>query len=469
MFAQDPFARRVFWARPRLGQQDILPEMIAPRTPNRLDEVPVNVILSRRQLLLVADEASNMPADISAALNVVPEEPAIRVGQKKEEEPSKLGTWSADDYTAIAAVYREPTEDELRDLSLIDGFFAKREKRQSNQKTDLSYTGLIRGIACGTARSQATGPFSVMSRHNIPAWMEPRGMSREVSSPFVGNPFFCGPAQDIPLPMSFFWYWDNIPAYFGINEALPWEEVKGTVLRAIAVLDALKDYPFPSPISVMPQLWYHSIQSNMKEFVHQDIIVNRTLARFWITIAVLQVYEDVSAWIISRLKRKAKRQKRMAIIKAIGMAAVFAIMAAGLGAAFATLIPAGSIVTAGQAAQAVTSAIQYAISYENRKRAAEDLEKAAKQFEKDDPAFAEEAHKAAETMDYMAAQTQRLAELTQEEAEAIAEGDVEQEVTPEEIGGPLLDVPPEEPGASPLVGGGVAAAGIVALAFAIFS
>ncbi len=481
MFALDPFGQRVFTAaRPTralrgmrvfMGQTpealppEILPEMIAPEVRNRLAEVPVDIIRSRRQLLLVADAGGRMPATLDEALKRV----YVPRGQAQKQLEEKGGTrdvpissWNKDDYAFLVAVNADPTEEELRDTALIDGLWTP--QRFGVQRGRPGLMDALAAVACGTAHTEGIPREVVQAfsgERGGPPWLQQRGMPRGAATPFAGNPFICGKPQKIPFPQSMWHYGDRIPQYFGLNGRLPWEEIKGPALRTIAMLDALVDYPFPPPISVMPQFWYEAVKGQMQEFVHQDIIINRALARLWITMAVIENYESLSARIIHELKQKAKRQKRKKLVTTIALGITLAVIGVGLAAAFAAIIPAAGAVTAAAASEAVTNAVQLALSAEEKKKAAQDMEKVAKQFEADAPRFAEEARKAAQMLDYQAAQEAAAAAPTLEEAEAIAEGGVEKEVGPEDTGGPLLDVPPpaEGPSRETLhIGGGVVAA-----------
>jgi hypothetical protein len=459
MFAKDPFAHRVFWNRPRLGQQEILPEMIAPRVPNRLDELTVDRILQRHLMLILTDGAGNIPASRPSYRDVY-----LRGKNFKDLYDATLRDWSDQDYATLVAIFRDPTEDELKDLALIDEFF--RVGRRSYMKVYAypdSTEERLRGSACST---QPGGIFGAQ----LPG----------VHQALIGNPFFCPGIHEIPLPKSMYAFLrypePGYPKYFGIRNDLPWEEVKGPVLRSIAVLDALVNYPFPSPISLMPSYWYAypEVHEAAKTFIHQDIIINRALARLWITFAIIgdggSVYNNVSARIIHDLEKEARDAKRMAIIRGIGLAAVFAIITAGLGAALApaiaAIVPAGVPLTGATVASAITSGVKQAMTYQEKKDATDALEKISDLFAQSDPAFAAEASKLAETFGFLG---EKVKELTAEGLEAAAEGKRAKD--------DLSDVP-EDPAAPPpnyglttnlLVGGGVAAAGVAALAWAIFS
>lgn len=222
------------------------------------------------------------------------------------------------------------------------------------------------------------------------------------------------------------------------------------------------DYPFPRPISVMPGIWYWKLKGDIQNYVAMDMIHTVPLDRMWITIATTMNYDEISAKIIKELKEKAKRKKRKAIIKKIAFGLTLGVISLGVGQALAGIIPAGIPVGATEIASATTQAIEMGVDYRDRKQMAEAMEKVAKQFERDDPRFAEEARKTAETFEFLSAEAERAAELAQDEAEAIAEGETEREIGPETHGQNLDFFPEDSPLTALLIGGGIAA-GVVGL------
>lgn len=449
----DPFGRSRLWnahARGRgLGQaaveegpEIITSDMIAGALPNRLSEVPVWIILSRRKLAVrIFGPDMKVSTDTSF--------------MTQSEVLSRSGgvylfkDWTEQDMAAMAAVANDPTEDELQDLALVDGYFAG---TQYAKKLD-SYT------RPGSMFDPGAKEISFSSYCSDPKYSK--------------NPFFCQPAQkyDKPRTMSlvFMDAWlansGRYSDYFGIDPNLPWEEVKPVMLRAIAVMDALKDYPFPPPIDIRPQYWYVSTKGDINKFIRQDIIVTRDLARIWITMAIVNNYNAVAAWIVHDLEKEARDDKRMAVIKAIGMGAAFAIITAGLGYALAPviapLVSAGVPVTADAVASGIMSGVQQALSADQKKQLADDMDKVGKMFDADAPAFAAEAYKVRDTFSYLG---EAMSELTDEQKEAINQARQSPEYGASEVG-EQYDV---EPSNWPLqkklmIGGGIAAAGVATI------
>jgi hypothetical protein len=441
-----------------------------PGQPNRLALIPVDMIRDRNVLLWIADRDGSVPDDPKAAKHQLRRifeaigRAMSGLGGRAWGVPTPVLLWNDEDMRILLQVANGPTADEIRDLALVDAFFGREER--DGRGGDL--TKLIAPLACTGGQLPRTSDDPALRRlFHEPgerrislAWMAtPR---RNQPTTIASNPFFCTPATQVQVPSPGSLLRVNLREFFAIDSREEWGDVRMTLDNSLAFLTALVDYPFPSPISVMPGVWFGHVQGNIREFVHQDLFITPPLARLWVTLAVVTKYNDASAEIVHKLKRDAKRKKRKELIRKIALAATFAVITAGLALALAPLVAplvaAGIPLSASTVAGGVTGVIQYAMNEQDRKQAAEDLEKVAEQFERDDPAFAAEARKAAETIDYLAAATKRAAELTQEETDAIREGDTESEYTPQEVG--YFPDESHEPGLSTetlIVGGGIAA------------
>lgn len=379
--------------------------------------------------------------------------------------------WTEGDFKALAAVANDPTEDELEDLALIDGFFKGspaytdgstivREGWTNPQTKRLS----LRAMCGGKPDMQSNYPGSDAERD---AW--------QFAKKYAANPFFCAPAQNIPKPrtMSFFLqpFW-GLAKYFDINPELPWEEVKPVVLRAIAMLEALMDYPFPSPIDIRPQYWYQAAQSDINKFIRQDIVITKPLARLWVTCSLVNEgptgIASLSAYIMHDMERDARHRARIEIVQKVAMAATFAVLTLGLGYALAPLIAplvsAGIPITTEAVSGAVISGVQKALTAKEAKDAAETMDKVGKLFEVDNAAFAQEAYKVRDTFNYMG---EAMSDLTDEQKAAIDQVKSSPEYSSSEVG-EQYDV---EPSSWPtqkkiLIGGGIAAAVAAGLAIA---
>ena len=123
-------------------------------------------------------------------------------------------------------------------------------------------------------------------------------------------------------------------------------------------------------------------------------------------------------------------------------------------------------ITADAVASAVMGGVQQAISAEQKKQAAEDMDKVGKMFEADAPAFAQEAYKVRDTFSYMG---EAMSDLTDEQKAAIDQVKASPEYSSAEVG-EQYDV---EPSSWPLqkklmIGGGIAAAGVAAVLAVVF-
>lgn len=505
----DPFGRSRLWSvhkKRSLGDaealQDVVTsEMIASSVPNRLAEVPVKTILARHRLRyrMFGDDAK-VSMDTSW----------MATAEKAASENNQIYVfkdWTEDDFKALAAVANDPTEEELRDLAFIDGFWSNSPYYYLGEMVPSG--SLFSGFGIVKLRDMCSGipdiplteqqaieqggwgtPFNLIGQRRPP---DPDTAAYAFAQKYAANPFFCGKADVMPVPRTltpeviqrgsgflhvrvpsaifptglttYTRREAGYPEFFGIDVNLPWEEVKGQALRSVAMLDALVDYPFPPPIDIRPQYWYATFTEDMKNFLRQDIVVNRALARLWITVATVNKYNDIAAWIMHDIEKQARDDKRDKLIQTIALGATFAVITLGLGYALAPLLAplatAGIPVTGSTVASAITSGVQQAMTAEQKKDAAKAMEDVAKLFAADAPAFSKEALAARDTFGYLG---EALTELTEEQKAAIDQVKNSPEYSASEVGEQYDAEPSNWPLQKKLmIGGGIAAAGVAAI------
>lgn len=485
----DPFGRSRIWSvhkKRSLGDaealQDVVTsEMIASSVPNRLAEVPVKIILARHRLRYrMFGDDGKVSTDTSW----------MAEAEKTAEERNQIYVfkdWTEDDFKALAAVANDPTEEELRDLAFIDGFWANSPYYALGELVPSG--SLFSGFGITKLRDMCSGIPDLPAKPF--ASQDPQAY--EFAKKYAANPFFCGKADVMPVPRTLTpwvigsgssWMHVRIPSayfptglvtykkqeagypeFFGIDVNLPWEEVKAIALRSVAMMDALVDYPFPPPIDIRPQYWYSTFLGDMKNFLRQDIVVNRALARLWITVATVNKYNDIAAWIMHDIEKQARDDKRAHLIQTIALGATFAVITLGLGYALAPLLAplatAGIPVTGSTVASAITSGVQQAMTAEQKKDAAKAMEDVAKLFEADAPAFSKEALAAKDTFGYLG---EALTELTEEQKAAIDQVKNSPEYSASEVGEQYEEEPSSWPVQKKLmIGGGIAAAGVAAV------
>jgi hypothetical protein len=460
-----------------------LPSVVLPPGENRLLNVKISSILDR----LVLDPA--WTAYIKA-LHDRPPEPTSSgrafAFQQRQAPVPEIPELPADDKAVLEAVRRNPTQEELEDLSVIDSFYLHDPHFGLDPSMGRVPEGFIPSqlLPCTPADER----MKYLDREPkgkgppLPQWFWKQQREAKAAADALTDmekalpdlskdPFFC--TKPIAIPGNqYIQQFFGRGGYFGIDESKPWGAERVPVWNSISFLGGLDGYPAPRPIPAMPGAWYNAIRADSAKFVHTGLILNPALARFWITLETLQVYDSVSNQIIAELKRQAKKKKRQALIQGIVIAVAGTILTFGLAAAIAPAIAAIGIAaaTAGTVASAVaTTAVQVGqmeLAAQEKRQAAKDLEKISKQFEAGDAGYAAEMDKAAQILDYEAAQEERAAKMSQEEIDALTEGGPA-EIGPEDVGG-VHDFKPEQystgPSTALLVGGGlVAAAGAGAL------
>jgi len=305
----------------------------------------------------------------------------------------------------LVPIAASSTPAELTDLSLIDWFYDDRWVRFGRN----TGSGILRD------RARSYKHYVQLQAPNDPFYNPPEYDPRIGGIPHIN---FMGPSD-----------------YFGIQTSSPWGNMKLAVENAAVVLRQLFGYPFPSPISAMPDFWVIMAKPELQALVKAGKPLNPVETRVWITMNILSHYEEVSAQIAHHFEEvqddAQDRARRIAIIK-VGFGLVISIV-------FPALIA------------SAFSAIQTVQSIQQQQEAADavrDMENAAAAFDATDAAFAKEI---------------RIATEYYEEKLAQAQG-------PAAPGGTAPGAPEEaQAGGIPtelLVGGGIAAAAAtVALVF----
>lgn len=320
-------------------------------------------------------------------------------------------TLTQDEAAILTAIEADPTDEELADLTLIDGFFnaADAEKFVNahpgptltegvcaalDPKGDHGLHGM--GMASYAPPPTPAGVIGKWLLYEPPSgrgWSfgrnTPNASSDEIDS-IKGSSFFCAAPQSWPYPNKIQIDW---PSFFGIDQNQSWGVIKLQVKNAITIMNSLNSYPFPPPIDIAAAQFWYTVQGDLQKYVQGERIEPEGF-RFWITIQVLQNYNDIVDRMEAVMKRKAKKAKRKAIMTAIGLAIVSIIAP--------YLLPAIVVATAAL----IQTVIQTYMDLQARRKAAKEMAETAKLFEADAPAFAVEVRDLADMMDSQAAQAE---------------------------------------------------------------
>lgn len=316
----------------------------------------------------------------------------------------------ADQAALVDAIQAAPTPEETEDLVLFRQFFVE-PWIHGLQRAASSVSSALQNI---TLR-----PFGLFGR------------GRFLSGPLIQTI----PQQQLLPPFRFIGIRGLVGpgAYFGVD-GMTWAEARPIVRNAMELVRALANYPLPSPIPEMPIIFYDEAQADLSEAARYPGQLDPQLARFMVTMTVLENYNTVSARIIDELEEEAEEARRGAIIEAVVIGIASLVLPAVVGAGLA--------------------AIKTVMDAREAREAAKDMKEAAQQFAATDAAFAAEVRRAADIIEYETAQ-----------AEAQAAAASQAAVQPAATAAPV----PEEGGVPTelLVGGGIAAA--AAAAFALLS
>lgn len=348
----------------------------------------------------------------------------------------------------IRVIAAESSSEDLDDLSLIDGFFGVPVGADPYSR-ELPLTRDLCDIMKGKANATPYRGGALSTAQAIWAWLDyaPPGRafwgshttnaSESEREGIRTNPFFCGRPTEFPrvvygLPEA------DYAGWFDIDPNQAWGTVKQQVKNAITVMEVVGSYPFPPPLDLKDDaaFWILAI-SDIREIVHTPALVDPEAVRYWITMTILANYVAWSDRIAEDAKKKAKKAKRKMIMTVVALAV------ASIVAAF--LLPA----VIALAASAIQTAVTTYVDAQKRRKAAQEMANASKMFADDAPAFSKEVDHAAAMLDEQAAAQEAALKPSPEVQAAIDE--VKAETGP--AWGTILPV-----------GGGIAAAGLVALA-----
>lgn len=430
------------------------PFMGQDRSLNRLENLPVTAIQKR---VLVSLPLLQMKHDLFARQQEAQQRQGFRargVVAAPDALTEALGLGAegipalTDDEQAVLKMISEnPTDDELADLAIIDGFFPDTSQPNAYRPEETSLTQQVcAGLKSGQQFRSNPGGFGRVIRPPSPVevilhWLTyvpistgrfskagPPNVSAEELKTITDNKFFCEEPNHYAFNNS----------HFGTDPNQAWGTIKPKVKNAITMGEVISKYPFPPPLDKYTGTFWQFAGNDIQNMIAVSTPLDPETIRFWITLFVIGNYNAMVEKIQKDLKAKAKKAKRKAILQAVGLAVLSIVAAFALPAIIAL------------AAAVIKTAITTYIDIQKQKEAAKAMADSAKLFEKDAPLFAKEADKTAKMLDEVTAIQEASKPPTPEMQAAINE--VEQE-TPSTGGG-----------VSPLVPiGGIAAAGLAAL------
>ncbi len=315
-----------------------------------------------------------------------------------------LPTLSDQDKAVLSAIAEDPTDEELKELSLIDGFFqAQGASTNPSVRNEATLTKQVcagpqgRGLgAISFARLPTTGQIIAQWLTYKPvggrfgsAQQQPNATSDEVDA-IKNSKFYCGDVDSWAYPNDIHLDW---PSFFGIDPSQTWGQIKRQVKNAVTMIDGMNSYPFPPPLDQYVFQYWNTVQSQLVQFT-KGARIQKEGFRYFITMTVIMNYNDMVNRIEADLKRKAKKAKRKGLMTAIGVAV--------LGVIAPFLLPV--IVVA--VASLIKVAIDTYMAIKQRQEAAKQMADTAKMFANDAPAFASEVTKLSDLMDAQTAEAQ---------------------------------------------------------------
>jgi len=406
----------VGYPNPFLGQDQPSPVAPSPLPANRLDALTIPEIQNR--ILIAAPIQRMLTAQATGKQsNVSLTVPLDLLNAVLQNSQKTLPTLTSDQITALTAISQNPTQDEISDLAIIDAFFgtdaltpalckllqnpgdsANFLDRAENSRggayygnfwLDVTPADIIAGwlFYSGTISSGSQSHYWDVTQSNT---------TPDERNAIMTNPFFCSPPASYPD----IFYWGpkgNYGAWFSLDATQTWGALKMQVQNAITIMDVLAGYPFPPPIDQYPGTFWSKEMAGIQQIMNIGVLANPQAVDLWVTLATVQDYSAMVTQIETILKKKAKEQKRKAIMDGIGLA-----IASIVAAYVAPAIIAAAITV-------IKTAVTTYMEIEQRKEAAQNLEDTSKLFAKDAPAFSQKVSDAANTLDAASAAEQASA------------------------------------------------------------
>lgn len=436
--------------------------------PNRLLDVRTSVILSRGQMIF--------PPEMQKSLAYAKNNKNLTPLMGQFTGPVDINDWTSEERDLLEQVAANPSQEELDDLAMIDTFFGGMYCKGTECYRGTPYQGQLTVLQIMCLKpdwTKAERYFRYYADHSgyfegIPPWQGQEyneyqvRLKAAVSDPFYCSPWIGGPILPGWLPSkSKAGTKFGISSEFNLDVSKSWREIRLPLQNAVVFMTVMKSYPFPSPISIMPQYWFSRVIDDVRNLVHQSVLIPPDLVKFWATMSIVSSYNEVSKAIQDELRRRAEKEFIINIFKniliGVGISLGIGIVSAGI----AGLIGLSADIV-GKVLTGVNETVNQFLSEQEKREAAQEMAKVAQQFQETDSAFAKEVQDAADYLERSAAEEVRAMPPTPEELADMKERRRIAEGLPP-TGGAFYDVPP--PGAPDLlpVVGGVAAVGILAI------
>lgn len=364
---------------------------------NRLLGIPSRLITHRRNVM-IKNPVSRPLVGLSQSGT------AIRTFDeaKTQGEGYFLNTYGPEPIRSLVAVTNNPSPQELEDAKAVDIFFHPLD----------------------------TGGYSSIPSFFKATLLEPREMmllvhttAEKLYGDATANPFLLldpEVASAFSLRAGFyafnaykFFTYFKTPEGWGINVDKPWGEYRDYVYNIIRLQDVMEAYPWPNPVEYTPGYWFWEVQNVTKEIQPFLQAGGKRLSdediRTFITLSLVQNYDNIMIRIAKRMERDAKNDARRELIKKIALGVT-------------TLIIGGAVAIAGGAlVGAVFSSLFKGMDAVQKIEAAKSLATVAEQFALSDAAFSAEIMRVANMINAQAAEAKEAEPPTPEEIHALVE------------------------------------------------
>lgn len=299
----------------------------------------------------------------------------------------------------LVEVSKSPTAAEIKELSFIDWMFHG-EPYKFTHRGKTTWQG-ARAV-CKPPIPPPVGSETRMQR-----------IIRESTPPPTPTPFFCPPLPQEKAPVSLRLYTTGVKdPNWTVDVTAKWADEKTRVLNIGRIAQTLAFYPWPSPPEVN-QFFRLMFKDAMNQIAAVKAPLHPEDIRTWLTLTLMDKFDELMTAVERHLKRKAEKLKRRALVRQLIVVALATIFTLGIGSAAGAT--AGAIVGTG------FKTVIKGLDTIQKVKAAKSLEKAAAQFDATDAAFAAEIRRVSALFDAPAAAAEAVAPPLPEETAAVAE------------------------------------------------
>ena len=341
---------------------------------------------------------SGMGADSiqNRLLLIPPRAIAVRIYGLAKPGSRPDAAWNAE-YAATLQAIRSTgaSQEEFRDLSLVDGLFGGGVPVFGPRPDNSVIIPKLATFISGITPAEAVG--MIKKRAYDTALATARVMVQE--------PLFSVPPLRIPL-VAHSNYQQMLsvttPMGFKLNQDLPWGQIRQATWNAANVALGMENYPWPKMLGTkadVSHMWWLLEFSNVLAMIHSGAPKSPEDIRLYATMTLLSRAEEIAARTMSMVEERARHAAQFEKTKMIAMAASALVMSAVGGVVLAGAVGPTIGTMAGGILKAGMNLGMKAISAQDAVASQKAMTELQMSMQSDDPAFASEMQSGIDFLD----------------------------------------------------------------------